>query len=52
MVSHFDPTGNATGWGKNEMCPIFTPGESPFYPTLWGKNGTSLKAILLISKSH
>ena len=52
MASHFDPIGSATVWSKNETCLIITPGVSPFYLKLWGKNGTSLKAIFLLSKSH
>ena len=36
----------------NFMCPILTPGVSRFDPKLWSKNGTSLKVIFLVSKSH
>ena len=45
MVSNFYPIDNSTGWGKNGMHLIFTPGKSCFYPKLLGKNGTSLKAL-------
>ena len=52
MVSHLYPIDNSIGWRKNETCPIVTPGVSCFYPKSQFKNGTCLKAILLISKSH
>ena len=52
MVSHFYPTDNSTGLGKNGACPIFAVGLSHFYHKLHGKDVTSLKAIFLIKKKR
>ena len=52
MASRFYLIGNSTEWGKHGTCSIFTPRVSHFYPKLRGKNGTSVKAVFLISKNQ
>ena len=51
-MPRFCLVGNSTVWGKYETC-HFYPRCVPFLTQfVGGKNGTSVKAVFLISTSH